>query len=128
MFADPGNQISWVQDQLADLESRGELAIIMTHVPSDENCDRNIGKRLHAVYDRYQKTIRWIMYGHLHTNSFTVQTAMEDPTKNIGLSFEVGSVTPYTWINPGFSVLHLDPKTLLPVDYYVYAMNLTEAN
>lgn len=30
--------------------------------------------------------------------------------------------------NPSFNVLHLDPETMLPQDYYVHSFNLTEAN
>lgn len=67
------------------------------------------------------------MYGHNHEESFAVQTSMLEK-KPIGLTFQVGAVTTYTNKNPSFNVIELDPKTLLPIDYYVYAMNLTEAN
>lgn len=86
MFSDPGNMLQWLQDELNDLEKNGELAIILSHVPNDDGCMRMLGKRLHAVFDRYQKTIRWIMYGHNHEEGFAVQTSMLEK-KPIGLTF-----------------------------------------
>ena len=53
MFSDPGNMVQWLQDELSDLEEKGELAIVLSHVPNDDGCMRMLGKRLHAVFDRY---------------------------------------------------------------------------
>ena len=44
------------------------------------------------------------------------------------MSFIVGSMTSYNGKPPSFNVVYLDPDTMLPIDYEVYAFNLTHAN
>ena len=44
------------------------------------------------------------------------------------MSFIVGAITTHTGKNPSFNVIYLDPATMLPVDYEVYAFDLQKAN
>ena len=77
--------------------------------------------------DRYQATIRWSMYGHVHQEQYQVQTAVDDG-KAIGMNYIVGSTTTFIGKNPSFNVIYLDPETMLPLEYETYAFDLTYAN
>ena len=48
--------------------------------------------------------------------------------KPIGMTYVVGSATTYQGKPPSFSVMYVDPETMLPVDYEVYAFDLERAN
>jgi hypothetical protein len=44
------------------------------------------------------------------------------------MNFIVVSVTSYSWKEPNFNVIHLDPETMLPLDYENYVFDLDHAN
>ena len=44
------------------------------------------------------------------------------------MNFIVGSVTTYSWKEPNFNVIYLDPETMLPLDYENYVFDLDHAN
>ena len=44
------------------------------------------------------------------------------------MNFIVGSVTTYSWKEPNFNVIYLDPETMLPIDYENYVFDLDLAN
>jgi len=46
----------------------------------------------------------------------------------IGMNYIVGSATTYQGNTPSFAVMSIDPETMLPVDYKVYAFDLEGAN
>jgi len=65
-YEDPGNMLGWLAQQLDDLEKVNGTAIILSHVPNQDECNRQFGRRLHTILDRYQTTVRWGMYSHTH--------------------------------------------------------------
>jgi hypothetical protein len=71
--------------------------------------------------------IRFGIYAHIHKEQFQVvrDIAFKQP---IGMNFIVGSATTYQGKPPSFNVLHLDPETMLPVDFETYAFDLDHAN
>lgn len=50
---DPGNMLQWLEKTLLELELIGGKAIIFGHVPNIDECNRQFGRRLHAIYDRF---------------------------------------------------------------------------
>jgi len=51
-LADPNGQYEWLKSQLEDLESKGHLAIMVSHIPPDE-CTHQWAVRFQALLDRY---------------------------------------------------------------------------
>lgn len=76
---------------------------------------------------RYEGTIRWSMYGHVHNEQYQVQRDVLN-REPIGMNFIVGSVTTFGGLYPSFDILYLDPDTMLPIDMITYRFNLDEAN
>ena len=52
-FEDPGNQLAWLHDELLAIEKANGTAIILSHVPNLEECNRQYGRRYHAIMDRF---------------------------------------------------------------------------
>lgn len=69
-FSDPGNMLQWLENELAELEKVGGAAIMLSHVPNINECNRQFGRRWHALMDRYQHVVRWSMTGHNHKEQF----------------------------------------------------------
>ena len=65
-FQDPAGMLDWLQSELHALEMKGGAAIILSHIPNIDECNRQFGKRLHAILDRYQRVVRWGMASHTH--------------------------------------------------------------
>ena len=101
--------------------------MILSHVPNLDECNRQYGRRYHAILDRYQHIIRWSMYAHIHEEQYQVVTDMTFK-KPIGLNFIVGSGTTFMGKPPSFSVLYIDPVTMLPINFETYAFDLFHAN
>jgi len=114
VFEDPGNMLSWLEKELTALEEVGGAAIMLSHVPNLDECNRQYGRRYHSIMDRFQHVIRWGMYAHIHKEQFQVQTDMITK-KPIGVNFIIGSGTTFQGKPPSFNVVYIDPVTLLPV-------------
>jgi hypothetical protein len=93
-YSDPGNMLEWMTHELNELEKTNGTAIILSHVPNLDECNRQFGRRYHAILDRYQHIIRWGMYAHIHQEQFQVLTDMTFK-KPIGVNFIVGSGTTF---------------------------------
>lgn len=126
-YYDPGDMLSWLEKELYDLEKKGGAAIIISHVPNTDECNRQYGRRYHAIMDRFQTVIRFGIYAHLHKEQYQVQRDIVQK-KPIGMNFIIGSVTTYQGKPPSFNVAYLDPETLLPVEFETHAFDLVNAN
>lgn len=71
-FTDPGNMLKWLEDELDSIERANGTAIILTHVPNNDECGRQIGLRWHALMDRYQHIVRFGVAGHIHKQQWQV--------------------------------------------------------
>lgn len=65
-FEDPGGMLAWLEAELKALEEVGGAAILLSHVPNLDECNRQYGRRYHAIMDRFQHVIRWGIYAHVH--------------------------------------------------------------
>ena len=64
--------LAWLQNELQHLENGGGQAIILAHVPNLDECNRQYGRRFHAILDRYQTVIRFGVYSHVHEEQYQV--------------------------------------------------------
>jgi len=71
-FTDPGNMLGWLEKELDELEKVNVTAIIFSHVPNLDECNRQYGRRYHAIMDKYQTVIRFGVYGHIHQEQYQV--------------------------------------------------------
>jgi len=74
---DPGNQIQWLQNELAQLEAVNGFAVLILHIPPAE-CIHPYGVRIRAIQERYQNVIRFSISGHTHNEEFNVVKSMFD--------------------------------------------------
>lgn len=127
VFEDPGNMLQWFEDELKAIEKDNGTAIIMSHVPNLNECNRQYGKRYHSILDRFQHIIRWGLYAHIHQEQYQVVTDMtwKQP---IGMNFIIGSATTFQGKPQSFNMLYADPDTMLPVFFETWAFDLDHAN
>lgn len=53
---------------------------------------------------------------------------MTNPEKPVVVTSVAGSVTTYDFMNPSFMVIDIDAKTMLPVNFHTYYIDIDEAN
>ena len=124
---DPGNQFAWLEQQLAEIEAEGGLAIMIGHY-TPYTCQHEWGTRYRALMERFQNVVRFGLVGHTHLETYQLHNSMTNPEKPLVMTSVGGSVTSYDFQNPSFMVFDLDAKTLLPVNMHTYYIDLDEAN
>ena len=50
---DPGNQITWLENELKELEKVGGQAIMISHIPPGDDCIHAWGHRFRGIMERY---------------------------------------------------------------------------
>lgn len=126
-FKDPGNMLHWFESELEKIEAAGGVAIVLSHVPNHSECLRQYGRRYHAIVDKYQHIIRFMISSHIHREQWQVIRDMVE-SKPIGMSYIVGSATPYQGKNPSFNILKMDKNTIVPVDFETHYLDIVESN
>ena len=124
---DPGDQIAWLENELAEIEAAGGYAYIIGHIYPKDYIEV-WGGRYHALMERYQHVIRMGMFGHTHSQYFEVTRSSSNPAKNIGMNQIGPSVTTYTENNPGYAIIEIDQETMLPTNFLIYALDIDKAN
>jgi hypothetical protein len=102
-------------------------AIVIAHIPPGDDCIHAWGERFRSLMDRYQNVVKFGLFGHTHTESFSIVKSMVD-NKNVGINFICGSLTSMTDYNPSFTLLEIDEETMALHNIKTYYFNLTEAN
>lgn len=69
-YQDPGGMLLWLEQELGELERKGGGAIILSHIPNLQECNREFGRRWHTLIDRYQHVVRWGASGHNGSEQF----------------------------------------------------------
>ena len=112
---DPGDELAWLERELAALEQDNGMAIIIGHVPPIfKQCNHGWGVRYQALVERYQHVIRFGLFGHDHKESIQIVTSPKNSRKRIGLNFLGGSATSYWKLNPSFNVFTIDDQLMIP--------------
>ena len=68
------------------------------------------------------------MWGHTHDQYYSTYQSVTNPSKTIGVGQVGASGTTYENDNPSYALIDIDAETLLPVNYRIFAFDLTEAN
>jgi hypothetical protein len=106
---DPGDQLEWLEKQLADLESISGTAILIGHIPPlYYECMHGWSIRFKALFERYQHIIRFSLYGHDHNEWIQLYTPVKNPRRRIGVSMLSGSATTHLKMNPSFNLITMD--------------------
>lgn len=135
---DPEGQLQWFSDTLAEAEENNELVWIVGHVPpGSDDCWYFWGQKYGALINRYEAIIRAQFYGHTHNDEMRIFFDMnENPPRPTGNLYITTSVTPYSYINPGYKVFYTDgadrqdgtKATWEIVDHEAWIYNVTKAN
>jgi sphingomyelin phosphodiesterase len=112
---DPGGQLEWLENLLAEMEANDEIAIIAAHIPpSAQDCAREWSIRYRAIMVRYQHIVRLQIHGHTHLENIQLVRSFSDSddsnlaSKAVGVHHTTGSGTSYAAINPSFRLFELD--------------------
>lgn len=114
-------------DELKELEAMNGTAIILGHLPNLEECTFQFGHRLRTILNRFSHIISFGIYSHVHMHELQVMRDLLTKEAT-GINFIVSSATPYQAKPPSFDVLYLDPDTMRPVEYEIYAFDMEQAN
>ena len=98
----------------------------MGHIPDD--CSHQYTERFRALLDRYQKTVRFSMFGHVHHDIYKLVGSVEDSEDPIGVLQVCGAITTWVSNNPSYCVYELDKATMLPVSRKTYYFDVDSAN
>uniref|UniRef100_A0AC35FR23 Uncharacterized protein n=1 Tax=Panagrolaimus sp. PS1159 TaxID=55785 RepID=A0AC35FR23_9BILA len=138
---DPGQQFAYMEKILSKAEGKGEMVHIVAHIPPGvfERTPNftwmrpEYNKKLLKIMIKYSKTIKWMLFGHHHTDTFHI--LKNDKGNPIQLMLMAPSVTP--WFsnlpgagsnNPAFRVIDYNPKTWDYNEIDTYYVNLTQLN
>merc|ERR1711936_72872 len=127
-FSDPGDQLSWLVDQLLMSEEQGEAVHILAHHPPS-SCPNGWGREYTKIINRFQSTVKAQFHGHTHDDHYIVFHNETGSPSNIG--FVSPSVTPYTDNNPEYRIYSVasDPNHSsygYVVDHQTWTMDLSQ--
>ena len=125
-LADANDHIKFIENNLRELEQKDWMAIFVGHIPDE--CSHEYTERFRALMDRYQKTIRFNMFGHVHTDIYKLSGSMADVNDPVGVLQVCGAITTWLGNNPAYCVYELDKATMLPVSRKTYYFDLDSAN
>jgi sphingomyelin phosphodiesterase len=132
--ADPGNQIEWLENELAECRRLGQKAWILRHSPMGTGTQLESNKRTLWLYEVYHKYIGAVIAGHTHQDEFTMMLNQNADPKNlkeedyIGTQWINPSITTYDSGFPSIRVYEVDKNTLEVVNFSQYRADLKEAN
>ncbi|KAL4435127.1 hypothetical protein ABPG74_003620 [Tetrahymena malaccensis] len=123
---DPGHQLKWLEEILTLAEKQNEKVFIMGHIPSD-NLLEEWSEVYNALIQRFSSIINAQFYGHTHKDHFKIYK--DRNTTNINnVAFIAPSLTTYSNLYPSLRVFEIDEKTLLPVNYFQYRLDINKYN
>jgi len=134
---DPEGQLQWLSDRLYEAEQNREKVWIIGHVPpGSDDCWYFWGQKFNALVNRYEAIIQAQYYGHTHNDELRIFFDMDkEPPRPTGSLYISTSVTPYSYLNPGYKVFYADGVTTEDrnatwevVDHEAYIYNVTDAN
>ncbi|XP_037951691.1 sphingomyelin phosphodiesterase 1 [Teleopsis dalmanni] len=120
-------QLNWLHETLLAAEKANEYVHILAHIPSgDSDCWTVWSREYNRIIERFSHIIGGIFNGHTHKNEINVHYTADNHA--IGLSWNGGSLTSYSYKNPNYKIYDVDPIKLQVVDEETWIFNLTEAN
>uniref|UniRef100_A0A0N5AMZ5 Sphingomyelin phosphodiesterase n=1 Tax=Syphacia muris TaxID=451379 RepID=A0A0N5AMZ5_9BILA len=129
---DPDGTMTWLVEQLAAAEARGEYVHIMAHIPpGDGECLESWSRNYYRVVNRFSKTITAQFFGHIHVDSFSVfyENMNDDTSEPTNFLFSAPSVSTYAGLNPAYRIYEVVAGNQFEVfDYSTYFLNLSLAD
>ena len=127
--SDAKKQYIWLEEVLREAEANNESVYILEHFPINADFMSNeCAKRLRAIFDRFDYTIRGYFSGHHHTDDIACVKRYFEPRPIININYIAPSLTTDEGINPSFRQYIIDSNTKNIIDYEQYRMNLTFSN
>ena len=119
----------WLENVLREAEKNGEYVYILDHFPiNGEFTLYECSKRLRALFDRFEYTIRGYFSGHTHKEDIAPVRRYFEPRPIINMNYVAPSLTNYRGGNPSYRIYLIDSESKNIVDYEQYRMNMTYAN
>jgi len=100
-FSDPGDQLSWLVEQLLLSEEQGEAVHILAHHPPS-SCLTGWGREYTRIINRFQSTVRAQFHGHTHDDHYLVFHNETGSPSNV--AFVAPSLTTFTNNNPEYRI------------------------
>lgn len=122
-------QLQWLHDTLLQAEEDKEKVHILLHIPPGKGGHYNIWRREYTrIVERFHQTIIAHFCGHTHKNEFNVFYDRTNAKFATSLTFNGGSLTPYSDVNPNYVVYYVDKTSFEIVDADFYYFDLDEVN
>lgn len=133
--ADPFGQFAWLDRELSSLPARSK-AIIVGHIPPTVDqysfkleWMQEYALRYVAVVRRHASVVSLQLFGHTHQNMLRAFPRGDGDGEDGGPPLLVtAAVTPIYNNNPTYQDIAFDARSRLPVDFTVYAANLSDAS
>ncbi|KAI1730135.1 acid sphingomyelinase-like phosphodiesterase 3b [Ditylenchus destructor] len=138
--SDPAGQFQFMENTLEDAKTKGHNVHVIAHIPPGiferivnfQWFRPEYNKRFLEITVKYAQTIKWMVFGHHHSDSFHL---VKDNVGNaVQLMLMSPGVTPWysDWSldsrNPAFRVFDYEPTTWRYNDIRTYWINLDELN
>lgn len=95
-------------------------------------CMKSWSDSYYKIVNRYENTIVNQFFGHSHSDYFQIFYDLNNITRATNILFIGGSVTTYSYLNPGYRIYTIDGfyknSSFRVLDHETYYLNLTEAN
>lgn len=130
---DPAGMLQWFISELQDAEIVGDKVHVLGHIdPGSSDCLKPWSWNYYKIVNRYESTIVGQFFGHDHSDTFKMFYDEETMTRPLGVAYIPGSITTYSYLNPGFRIYEIDGNytgaSWIVQDYTNYYLNLTSAN
>jgi sphingomyelin phosphodiesterase len=131
-MTDFSSQFSWLMDVLDQCEKRIEKAIIIGH-SEPRHWFGIFANQYSMIVANYSHVILNMFFGHTHEASVSIFHSNSTTYEPLVISYVGGSITPYTYLNPGFRVYNYNREqytnmSYLVEDYTQYWIDLPTAN
>ena len=119
----------WLEQELKDAEDKGDYVFILNHFPLNGDFTlTECAKRLQALFDRYEYTVRGIFSGHTHLDDIEGISEYFNKSKIIHLNFIAPQLTTYSKKLPSYRIYNIDKETMQVLNYEQYRFNLSYSN
>ena len=103
-------QLDWLQQTLLAAEKANEYVHILAHIPSgDADCWTVWAREYNRIIERYSHIISGSFGGHTHKDEMNLYYSQNGYP--MGIYWNGGSLTTYSFKNPNYRTYEIEPKT-----------------
>ncbi|CAD8091741.1 unnamed protein product [Paramecium sonneborni] len=122
---DPTGFLEWAEQELKQSEQKDQAVYFTAHIYTS-SCLVPWARRFNALVERFSYIVRGQIYGHAHGEFFNLYKDQNGEPMNV--AYISSSLTTYTYKLPSFRKFVVDAKTMIPMNYYEYRLNLDKYN